>query len=100
MMCLDVGDFPDPQVPGQQDDRVVAAVRFLAHDIVEGVDEVGIVAAVTSHAVAAAAAVEDVGAVIADQDVVIPAADAVLDVIVGPVGVVPGEDRHIVVYGR
>ena len=81
----------------KQDDRVVAAVGFLTNDVVEGIDEIDIVATIAGHAVAAAAAVQDVGAVIADQDVVIPAADAVLDVIVGPIRVVSGEDRHIVV---
>ena len=95
-MCSTLAIFRDLQVPGQEDDRVVAAVGLLANDVVQRIDEIDIVAAVAGHAVAAAAAVQNVGAVVADQDVVIPAADAVLDVIVGPIRVVSGEDRHIV----
>jgi hypothetical protein len=61
---------------------VRAAAGLLAHDVVQGVDEVHIVAGVARQPVVPGAAVKDVVAVVADQDVVVAAADSVLDVVV------------------
>ena len=93
---FDIRDGAQIDAICDHDDRVIAAIGFLAHDIIGGIDEIDVIPAIAGHAVIAAAPIQHIGAVIADQDVVMAAADAVLDVIFGLVGVMPGKDRHVV----
>ena len=93
---FDIGDGPDIEPCSQYHDGVVAAIRPLSDEVIKRVHEIDIVAAIAGHPVATTTAIQNVGTVIADQDVIIGAADPGLDIIFGPVGVVPGKDRHVV----